>query len=143
MAVKDKKHWDMPFPELVKHLDIHHVQSTIERVKHDHHAIFHRQSLEKLHLNDAIEADRVRLAQDGLLIPDSAIIFSDEMWVEFTSKCRKKNQTCKKGDNPYLQADNNDQVDGTIHVIAWAAIVKGFCTPLYIYDPDDILSLEE
>jgi hypothetical protein len=108
MAVKDKEHWDMPFPELAKHLDIHHARSTIKQVMHNHHQIFRRESCENPHWHDAIEADRVRLAQARLLIPDNAIILSDEMWVEFNSKRSKKNQSHKKGNNPYLPVDDND-----------------------------------
>jgi hypothetical protein len=51
MAVKDNEHWDIPFQELAKHLDIHHAQSTIERVMHMHLEIFRRKLCDKPHLN--------------------------------------------------------------------------------------------
>jgi hypothetical protein len=40
MALKDKEHWDMPFPDLAKELGILHSGSTIERDMHKHHNIF-------------------------------------------------------------------------------------------------------
>ena len=47
MALKDKEHWDMPFPDLAKELEIFHAWSIIERVMHKHHIIFRRKPREK------------------------------------------------------------------------------------------------
>lgn len=87
--------------------------------------------------------DRVRLAKEGMEIPEDAIVFSDEMWVEFNSTRRMRNQSRKRGSNPYLQAEPKDRNDGTIRVMAWAAIAKGFKSKLFIYDPEDMLSSGE
>jgi hypothetical protein len=63
------------------------------------------------------QADRVRLTTEGLQIPHKAMIFTDEMWVEFNSTRRKKNQSQKPGSNPSLQADAKDRDKGTIRVM--------------------------
>jgi hypothetical protein len=143
LALLDKKHWDMTFVELAKELYIHHARSTIERVMHQHHNIYRRKSRVKPPTNPFSEADRIRLAEEGLEIPEDAIVYSDEMWVEFNKLRRKGNQSRKRGSDPYLQADQRDKDEGTIRIMVWAAIAKGFRSQLYIYDPDDILSPEE
>jgi len=142
MAIKDREHWDMPFPDLAKALGIAGARSTIERVMHNHHSIFRRKPREKPPLDTVQQADCIRLAEEGLQLPQEAIIFSDEMWVEFKSTRRKKNQSRKRGSNPYLQADKKDKDNGTIRVMVWAAIAKGFKSQLHIYESDDILSPE-
>jgi hypothetical protein len=143
LALLDKRHWDMTFVELAKELYIHHARSTLERVMHQHHNIYRRKSRVKPPTNAFSEADRVRLAEEGLEIPEDAIVYSDEMWVEFNKLRRQGNQSRKRGSDPYLQADHRDKDEGTIRMMVWAAIAKGFKTQLYIYDPDDILSPEE
>jgi hypothetical protein len=47
MALKDKEHWDMPFPDLAKELGILHSQLTIEGVMDKHHNIFRCKTCEK------------------------------------------------------------------------------------------------
>jgi len=143
MAIKNKEHWDMPFPDLAKALGIAGARSTIECIMHNHHSIFRRKPREKPPLDTVQQADSIRLAEEGLQLPQEAIIFSDEMWVEFNSTRRKKNQSRKRGSNPYLQVDKKDKDNGTIRVMVWAAIAKGFKSRLHIYEPDDILSPED
>jgi hypothetical protein len=79
MALQDKRHWDMTFVEFAKELYIDHARSTLERVMHNHHDIYRRKSRVKPPTNTFSEADRVRLAEEGLQIPENAIVYSDEM----------------------------------------------------------------
>ena len=65
MALKDKEHWDMPFPDLAKELEIFHAGSTIERIMHKHHNIFRRKPREKPSLDAEQQANRVRLAREA------------------------------------------------------------------------------
>lgn len=51
MALTDKEHWDVPFPDLAKTLGIGGVRSTTERVRHNRHAVFRRKPKEKPPLN--------------------------------------------------------------------------------------------
>jgi hypothetical protein len=66
MALQDKRHWDITFVELAKELYIDHARSTLERVMHNHHDIFRRKSHVKPPTNTFSEAERVRLAEEGL-----------------------------------------------------------------------------
>ncbi|KAA8914918.1 hypothetical protein FN846DRAFT_901765 [Sphaerosporella brunnea] len=68
----------MTFVQLAKALFIHHARSTIERVMHEHYQIYRRKSHVKSPTNPLSEADRVRLAEEGLEIPEDAIVYSDE-----------------------------------------------------------------
>jgi len=143
MAIKDQEHWDMPCPDLANPLGIAGARSTIQHDMHNHHSSFRRKPRENSPLATVQQADHIRLAEEGLQLPQHAIIFSDEMWVEFNSTHWKKNQSWKHGSNPYLHVDKKDTHNGTNRVIVWAAIAKGFKSQLHIYTPDDILSPED
>ncbi|KAF8252852.1 hypothetical protein K440DRAFT_629384 [Wilcoxina mikolae CBS 423.85] len=60
---------------------------------HNNHVIFRLKSRRKPPLNATQEADRVRLAHEGIFVPDNAISFSDEIWMELNFMCHKKNQS--------------------------------------------------
>lgn len=81
---------------------------------HIHYQIFCLLPRLKPPLDAAQERDRVRLAKEGIEIPEHAIVFSDEMLVVFNSTRRMRNWSRKRGSSPYLQAEPKDRDDGTI-----------------------------
>jgi len=143
VAINDKEHWDMRFPDLAEAHGIAGACSKIEPVMHNHHSILECKWREKPPFDEDKQADWIWLVEEGLLLPQEAIIFSDDMWVEFNSTHRKKNQSRKCGSNQYLEEDKKYKDHGTIRVTVWAAIAKAVKSCLHIDEHDDTLSPED
>ena len=136
VALKDKEHWDISSPDPVKALGIGGACSTVERVMHNHHAIFRRKPGKKPPLDEI-----GRLTVYGLL----------KKGYEFDKRQRSSPvMRCGWGSIPPRGTRSSHAVDkwdrednGTIRVTVWAAIVKGFDLRLNIYEPDDIFGPED
>lgn len=81
LSQQDEAHWQMPFEDIAKELNINVARSTLEHVFHDHHDIFRRKATHKPSLSaDHMEA-RLAFAHIALHIAMNHIVFTDEMWV--------------------------------------------------------------
>jgi hypothetical protein len=121
LAKSDIPHRDMPWPEVAKEAHIEAARSTIERLFHRHH-IFRYKARHKPPNNEKTRHGRVQLAELGLTIDPRRIVFVDEMWQEFNSPRRQKNQTREKGENPYDVARTKEDNKINIRVMFAGAI---------------------
>ncbi|KAG0131562.1 hypothetical protein HOY82DRAFT_646266, partial [Tuber indicum] len=134
LSQKDEEHWQMPFLDIAKELNIFAARSTLEKVFHDHHNLFRRKATHKPFLTyDHIEA-RLAFAHMALRIAIEHIIFTDEMWVEFNSTRRRTNVTRKRGADPNEWALHDKQDDRTIRVMFWGAICLGHKGPCHVWE---------
>jgi hypothetical protein len=90
----------MPWPDIAKELGVHAARSTLEKLFHGYDLHRYKARL-KPALTPKMMHDRVVLAQLGLTIDICRIVFTDEIWVEFNTRRQQRNQTRKKGENPY------------------------------------------
>ncbi|RPB04650.1 hypothetical protein L873DRAFT_1928331 [Choiromyces venosus 120613-1] len=85
LSQKDEEHWQMPFPEIAKELNITATRSTLEQVFHSQHQIFRRKPAHKPSLSPEQMEARLAFAHMALQIAINTVVFTDEMWVEFNS----------------------------------------------------------
>ncbi|RPA93980.1 hypothetical protein L873DRAFT_1846873 [Choiromyces venosus 120613-1] len=78
--------------------------------------------------------ERVDLAKLGITIDIRHIVFTDEMWIEFNSSCRKTHQMRIRGENLYDAAKAKKDDAATIRLMFWSGInILLGPTPGYIY----------
>jgi len=79
LSQSDEEHWQMPFTDIAKELNIYAARSTLEKVLHDHHGLFRRKATHKPILTrNHIEACNA-LAHMALKVAMEHIVFTDEM----------------------------------------------------------------
>lgn len=134
LSQKDEAHWQMPFEDIAKELEIQAARSTLENVFHDHHNIFRRKATHKPSLSAEHIESRLAFAHMALHIAIQWIVFTDEMWVEFNSTRRQRNVSRVKGVDPNEWAiHDKDGEKPTIRVMFWGAICLGYKGPCHIW----------
>lgn len=101
LALQDEEHYRQPFPDIAKELGISVTRSTIENVMHNHHSIFRYKGRRKPALDNNHKHARFIFADMAIHITTKAMVFSNEMCVEFNSTHRKGNVPRQKGANAY------------------------------------------
>lgn len=137
LTLKDEEHYRKPSPEIAKELGISAARSTIENVMHNHHAIFRYHGRKKPGLDDEHWRNRVNFADMALHMSIKAIVFTDEMWVEFNSVQHEGNVSRPKGANAYNYAIHHDFNPTTIHVMFWGCMAYSYKGPYHIWEKDD------
>lgn len=70
----------------------------------------------------------------GLNVPMKAIVFTDEMWIEFNSSRRQGNVSRPQGANLWEYAIHEDFNHTTIRIMFWGCIAFGKKGPCYIWE---------
>jgi len=135
LSQKDEEHWQRPFPEIADELRMVAARSTLEQVLHSQHNIFRRKPAHKQGLSPKQIEARLAFAHMALQITVNAIVFTDEMWVEFNKPRCRRNVSRYRGVNSNEYAIHNSESQ-PIRIMFWGAIILDGHLPFHIWEQD-------
>ncbi|RPA92838.1 hypothetical protein L873DRAFT_1847517 [Choiromyces venosus 120613-1] len=134
LATQDEQHRLRTFPQIAQEVGIKAADSTIYRIMHEHHHLYHYFPHHKPTLDANAIEKHLRLVNWALAQPIESFVYSDEMMLEVGAPHgSRKKITRQKGEDPYQLPIHDKKKGNGFSIMISASISLGYKGPIWIW----------